>query len=253
MADLRPTTTELDEGLRALAAELAIPSTPTLGPAVSSRLLADRAAGVRRPLARRALWTPRRALVLATIGILALLALAAGARFVLGAAEIRVQPGVSPSGPPIGPGALGEPTSVEAVSTAVAFDVQVPLGSPPDAAYLVISDAGADGVLLAWDAGARFPPLPGTPWGLIVMQLEGPSEFLVKNVNAFEDTEEVRFEGGRAYWIHAPHELVVLTNTGDERYRVEGNVLIWEEAGVTFRLETALGRTQALALARSFG
>lgn len=253
MPDRRPSTEELADTLRALARDLEIPRTPSLSPAVASRLLAERAARVRRPLARRALWTPRRTLLLATIGLLGLLALAAGARFVLGAAEIRVQPGTSPSGPPIGPGALGEPATLDAVSAAVGFRVRLPLGAAPDAAFVYASEAGHDGALLAWDAGARFPALPGTPWGLIVMEMEGQDEFVVKNVNAFEDTDEIRLDGRRAFWIHAPHELVVVTDAGDERFAVEGNVLIWEESGITFRMETALGRPDALALARTMG
>ena len=43
----------------------------------------------------------------------------------------------------------------------------------------------------------------------------------------------------------------MVTDHGDERFRVEGNVLIWEEDGVTFRLETSLPLDEALAVAGS--
>ena len=104
----RPMTDErLKAGLAALSGDLALPVTPAFGEAVTARLTLERAAGARPRLPSRALWSRRRVLVLATIGLLAALALAAAARLAIGTIEIRVQPGVtpSPSLAPVEPGA----------------------------------------------------------------------------------------------------------------------------------------------------
>jgi hypothetical protein len=248
----RPTIAELEMALRALGPELEVPPTPSLAPAVASRLLADRAAGGRSAFPRRALWTRRTKLVVAVVATLALLAVAAGARFVIGAAEVRVQPGVSSSGPPLAPPELGDQVALDELSMAVGFAIELPAGRAPDAAYAV--DAGTGAALLAWKADDRSPRLPGTPWGLVLMEIAGTEqEILVKTVNAFEDTDEVRLDGAPAYWIHAPHELEVITDSGEERFHIEGNVLIWERGGITYRLETPLDLAATKEIAGSIG
>lgn len=238
--------------LREAARTLELPPTPALVGAVQARLMAESAAGRRPPLPGRALWTPRRALALATVAVLALLALAAAGRLVLGAAEIRVQPGVSPTGPPLRPPELGEPVPLEDLSTRVGFPVALPEGPPPDAGYAIETDWGSLGALLVWRAQDEAERLPGTPWARILMQLETDRAIALKSVGAFEDVREVRVEGRRAYWIDAPHTLVIRTATGEERLSVQGNVLIWVERGITFRLETTLELGPAVAMADSF-
>jgi hypothetical protein len=241
----------VERALSELAAEVRLPTTPDVAGGVTSRLLAQRAEGVRPPLPGRALWTPRTRLVAATLVVLALLAVAAGVRYAIGAAEIRVVPEAAPSGPPVAPSSLGDPVPLAAVEEAVGFDVAIPAGRAPDAAY--VSDALDRAAILAWRADERSPELPGTPWGLVVVELaRGDDEVLVKEVQAFDDTEEVELDGEPAFWIDAPHELLVVTEDGAERFRVDGNVLIWEAGGITYRLETPLGLAEALEVAASF-
>ena len=76
-------------------------------------------------------------------------------------------------------------------------------------------------------------------------------EIVTKDVDRFDALDEIRVRGGRAFWIDAPHRLVVTTSSGTETFSVRGNVLIWSEGGTTFRLESALGRAAAVALAES--
>lgn len=253
MRDPNASPTELEAVLARLAGEIDVPVAHPLGDRVVSRLLADRASATSRPLPRRALWTPRTRLVLATVLVLALLAIAAGARFVIGAVEIRVVPNGEPattSSPPIDPAQLGRPVELARLDAVAGFHVAIPAGPPPDVAY--VSASGDRAVVLAWLPDDRSPALPGTPWGLVVVEIPGPSdELLVKQVSAFEDTDEIAFAGGRAFWIHAPHDLLVVTGGGDERFRVEGNVLVWERDGVTYRLETPLELEDARGIARS--
>ena len=43
----------------------------------------------------------------------------------------------------------------------------------------------------------------------------------------------------------------MLTAEGTETFLIRANVLIWAEDGVTYRLETTLGLTEAIALAET--
>jgi hypothetical protein len=255
MPERRPSIADVERALATLGLDVDVPDGSPFAGRVASRLVADRAAAASPPLPRRALWTPRTRLVLATLAVLAVLAVAATARLVIGAVEIRVVPTPSSSPPtatgaPLVPGDLGAQVALADLDEAVGFHVWIPAGRPPDAAYVSASRDGT--ALLAWRPDDRSPALPGTPWGLILVELPEPAdELLVKEVNAFEDTDEITLDGDRAFWIHAPHDLLVITDAGDTRFHVDGNVLVWERDGVTFRLETPLGLEAARAVAGS--
>ena len=63
--------------------------------------------------------------------------------------------------------------------------------------------------------------------------------------------QETQVNGRYAVWVQGPY-LVRLTN-GDYNFRrtVEGNTLIWEENGITYRLETNLSLEEAVKIAES--
>lgn len=250
----RPMTKEqVARALTVLSSELAYPATPSMTSAVTARLENERAAGARPAFPRRALWSRRRVLVLATIGLLAALALAAAARFAIGAIEIRVQPGVTPSAslPPVQPDALGDPVPAGEAFALAGFEPSLPSGPAPDEAYVVDSLFGDPGLLMAWRPSATYPALPGTDWGLVLMAFQGDEETVVKTVQAFEDVHEASVNGASASWIPVPHVLQIETERGSRTFSVRGNVLIWEVDGITYRLETSLDRASALEIARS--
>ena len=205
----------------------------------SARLETERATGIRPVLPRRALWSRRRVLVLATVGLLAALALAAAARFAIGSIEIRVQPGVTPSAtlPPVTPGALGEPVPAEEAVALAGFEPSLPSGPPPDEVYVVDSPFGDPGLVYAWRPSATYPALPGTEWGLVLIAFQGDDETVVKSVQAFEDVHAASVDGATAVWIPVPHVLMIETERGTETFSVRGNVLIWEVDGITYRLK----------------
>jgi len=250
MADMRTPEDTLAVALRDAGRDLAYPPTPPISQGVVARLEAEREGRIRPRFPAVSLWSRRRVLAFVAVGLIGLLALAFAARLVIGAAEIRVQPGVTPSGPPLGPGALGDPVPVDRVEQQVGFTLRVPAGPPPDEAYVFVS-AGGDGALLAWEASDRYPSLPGTPWGLILVELRTDQGTLVKDVGGFEDVQEVGVGGRAAFWLEARHELHVITDEGSETFRVDGNVLIWTQGAVTYRLETSLDLPEAVALAES--
>ena len=250
----RPMTTEqVTRALTVLSSELAYPVTPSMRSAVTARLENERAAGARPAFPRRALWSRRRVLVLATIGLLAALALAAAARFAIGAIEIRVQPGVTPSAslPPVEPDALGDPVPAREAFARAGFEASLPAGPAPDEAYVVDTLFGDRGLLLAWRPSATYPTLPGTDWGLVLMAFQGDEGTVVKTVQAFEDVHEASVNGASASWIPVPHVLEIETERGSRTFSVRGNVLIWQVDGITYRLETSLDRASALEIARS--
>jgi hypothetical protein len=206
-------------------------------------------------IARRALWSRRRVLVLATIGLLAALALAAAARFAIGAIEIRVQLGVTPSAslPPVEPDALGDPVPIQEAIAIAGFEPSLPAGPVPDETYLVDSVFGDPALLLGWRPSTLYPALPGTEWGLVLMAFQGDEETVVKTVQAFEDVHPASVNGAAASWIPVPHVLEIQTERGSRTFSVRGHVLIWQVGDVTYRLETSLDRASAIRLAESAG
>jgi hypothetical protein len=253
MGDRRMTNEQVAAALTALGPELDYPPTPSLRDAVLVRLETEQATGARPVLPRRALWSRRRVLVLAMVGLLAALALAAAARFAIGAIEIRAQPGVTPSAslPPVTPGALGDPLPEEEAVALAGFEPSLPSGPAPDEVYVVDSPFGDPALLYAWGPSATYPALPGTEWGLVLIALQGDDETVVKSVQEFEDVHDASVNGARAVWIPVPHVLTVDTDDGTKTFSVRGNVLIWEVDGITYRLETSLDRASTLEVARS--
>jgi len=250
MPETRMPEDTLARALRDAGRDLAYPPTPPISHGIVARLEADRDRRARPRFPVVTLWSRRRLLAVVAVGIIGLLALAFAARLVIGAAEIRVQPGVTPSGPPLGPDALGDPIPVERVERDVRFPLGVPAGPPPDHAYIFVS-GGGKGALLAWETSERYPSLPGTPWGLILVELRTDQGTLVKDVGGFDDIREVRVNGRASFWIDDPHQLHVITDVGSETFRVGGNVLIWSRGDVTYRLETSLALPEAISLAES--
>jgi hypothetical protein len=250
MAEMRMPEDTLAVALRDAGRDLAYPPTPPISQGVVARLEAERDRRERPRFPAVTLWSRRRVFALVAVGVIGLLALAFAARLVIGAVEIRVQPGVSPSAPPLGPDALGDPAAVERVEREIRFALGLPAGPPPDEAYVFVA-AGGDGALLAWDASDRYPSLPGTPWGLILVELRTDEGGLVKDVGGFDDIREVRVDDRAAFWLDAPHQLHVITNEGSKTFRVDSNVLIWTRGAVTYRMETSLELPEATALAES--
>ena len=253
MTDRPMTDDRLEAALATMGGELAFPATPAFGEAVTARLTSEREAGTRPRLPSRALWSRRRVLVLATIGLLAALALAAAARLAVGTIEFRVQPGVTPSPalPPVQPDVLGDPLPAREAVALAGFEPALPSGPPPDEVYVVDSPFGDPGLIYAWRPSASYPTLPGTEWGLVLIAFQGDDETVVKTVQRFEDLHDATVNSERAWWIPVPHVLEIETDAGFETFSVRGNVLIWEVADVTYRLETTLDRASAIALAES--
>ena len=85
--------------------------------------------------------------------------------------------------------------------------------------------------------------------GLLLFEFkngEGP-EILKKAAVGTTDVENVDVEGEPGIWIGGRHALYLPGGPP----QASGHALIWQHGGLTLRLEAAVGREQALAIARS--
>ena len=152
------------------------------------------------------------------------------------------------------PGDLGQATGLEDAQDAAGFAIDLPAGPPPDEVYVVETPSGQPGIVVAWLPGAPYPTIVGTKWSLVLMAFPGEADVGLKTVDRFDDVKEAMVDGRRAFWITVPHVISFETEDGTRGpYEVLGNVLIWDTGtGISYRLETQLGRAEAIALAETF-
>jgi len=252
----------LGRALTSLSDQVAWPPPPDVAPQVV-RIIRERE---RHPsLARPRLSLPsrRRTLVLVIAGLLLVAGAAIAAKLVidLGALTVELIPGRPTDLPslPSGGADLGRPVTLEEAAEIAGFTPFVPgaLG-PPDRVWVDEAIASFETseqtvrVVMAWRPDADLPPIPGTRWGAVLMEFHGNVEMATKIVYA--ETGSLRgaiVDGRSALWTTGRHELDLLGPDGLRRYVVTGNVLVWDEAGLVARLETALGKHAAVEIAGS--
>src|SRR5512132_2249882 len=261
---------ELDATLADLGERLAYPRPTRLADAVRARL--------REPRVGRwwdALRSPRYACapVFATLAAPALVIVLAGPGARAAASDFlhawgidifrtpaNATPAVSPS-PRSGPGRL---TTLDDARLRADFTVRVPtdprLGTP-DEVYRDRADAtGArQRISLVYGQRAGIPISHEPGVSVLVVEFRGGfDENLTGGKGVGPDTkiESLSVNGGRGLWLEgAPHLFFYRDPSGiiqPETLRLAGNTLIWEQDGVTFRLEAQVSREDALRIAASF-
>jgi hypothetical protein len=219
------------------------PPTPALAAEVRAQLEA-------RPQVRRGV-RPAMGLIAAlliALGALAVPSVRASVRELvrIGAVRIDLAPGM-PSPPAAAasfPDLAGE-TTLAAAREMLEFPILLPthppeLG-PPDRVYL--QDHGGAVLILIWEG-------PGAP-GQIALSLHilGPGAQASKGPVVELARSEVN--GQPALWTQGPYVLKYGESSYDARHLVEGNVLVWEADGVTYRLESDLPLQGAVRVAES--
>jgi hypothetical protein len=256
------TDEELGASLSLLSEALAWPEAPSLALSVSRRIAETESVPMHRR-ERLSLPSRRRTVVIVLAAVLALATAAAAAKLVidLGAVTIRVVP-TAPSTTPthaLGPKDLGTPVSLNEAASLAGFRPSVPavLG-PPSLTWVMQTppDFGAEGVravVMAWSPRSNLPSVQGAPWGAVLMEFHGDAAIASKVLWAGSGRLQPATVGSKqAYFVTGPHELDLLSPEGAlQRFLVKGNVLLWNDGNITWRLETGLPEADAVRIAES--
>jgi hypothetical protein len=243
----------LDDRLLELGRSIAFPATPPLAALVADRLRQPpRRFGLLRPISRGM------ALALAATVLLVGVVTAFG----LGLGGLRLTFGpVSFSPIPsllAGPG-LGQPTSLADARGGVTFPLRVPalaeLGDP-DLVYLADPPAGG-AVTLLYGERDGFAADPTTGIALIVTQFRadiGP-ELFEKLIDSGVSVTSASVHGHAAWWVAGGDHFFFYVDANGVRVestlRLAEDTLIWEEDGVTHRVEGAPSLADAVRVAES--
>jgi hypothetical protein len=281
----------LEAALRALSSDIAWPTVAPVtggvatGPDLATRVRVRLASGERRR--SRAWWSfggrpVRRSLVLALIALLLLAVVAAavglglpGLRITFGeppasllpspsasanaTANASRSPTPSPTLPSV-PGMnlrLGRQVALDEVETLTGVPVRLPTDErpgPPDSVW--VDASRFDQVAYVWAAGPELPESLEPGVGLILMRFDGQTdrEFYEKALNSGTTLVRVDVDGHDGYWISGdPHFFFYRRGEDyvDDGRRWVGDALIWYDGTATYRIESALGRDETIALAES--
>jgi len=260
------TDSELEGTLRGLAAHLEVPSDPDLTAGVMRRISGEPGASS----SRLRVWSGRTKLLLVGAGLVlaALLVSFAppvrtAAAAVLDFVGIEIRPsdeGAAPPAPsPPTNAELGRAVPVADVSQEAGFVVPQPRTGeigPPDEAYVM--DGGDHQVVsLVWRRDKDIPVSSASDAALILSVFRG-------GPTRVEYLEKILFQGARAHrvqvnqnpgvFVDGPQTVVYLSSdreVEEEQSRLSGNSLIWQQGGLTLRLESALGQGASVEVAAS--
>lgn len=279
---------ELESALRGLVPEIDWPATgpdrgPDLATTVRTRVESmsvparDRWAGLRSVWSGgRSTRPARRALVLALMTLLAVAAIAGavglglpGLRIILGEPPPGAVPSVAPAtrspgspGPQILGGSmrLGEaldPADAATLDDRAGFHVAVPADpdlGPPETAW--IDDDKGGQVTLLWPTGPELPATLEPDVGLLLSQFRGAIDtgLFNKLIDGGTVVAPLEVAGQGGYWLSGdPHVLFWEGSDGfvDDDRRWVGDVLVWSDGPITYRLETSLSRAEAIRIAET--
>jgi RNA polymerase sigma-70 factor (ECF subfamily) len=153
---------------------------------------------------------------------------------------------------------LGQSTTLTAARKSVTFDVVVPamLGEP-DEVYVLSSPPGGQ-VALVYAARDGIPFANTTGVGVLLTEFQATIQSggpILKGLPPGSRLEDVTVNGAHGYWIDGdPHVFFFQDTAGhtqSETTRLAANVVLWEHGPLTLRLESALDRDAAVALASS--
>jgi hypothetical protein len=264
MADRRsPPPHALDDlalgaALAELGASLQFPPTPALAVAVGvgirSEPVARRTSSLGRPL--------RRSLALGVAAALLLAGLAAAIGFALGG--LRITFGGPPPGSPLPDAvvidrAFGDRVALDQVANRLGFAALAPtlpeLGAP-DHAYVAEPPTGG-ALALIWGDRPGMPVDPASGIGIVLTEFRadiGPEVF-EKLVNSGVSVQSTTVNGGAGYWIEGGEHFFFYRDASgrvvNSTLRLVGSALVWEQAGLTLRIEGAPSLEDARRIAES--
>lgn len=241
----------IEDRLTDLASRLEWPDDADLAPTVTRRLQEP------SPGSRRTVLLGVAATVVSLV--VAITLIPAGRQAVadlLGVAGIEIELG-SEATPQGGTLDLGDPVSLAEARDAAPFPLLLPahpdLGEP-DTVHL--DGEEPVGVTLAWLGDDELPAAGDSGIALTHTQFRSDGQVLIqKDLGSDTSLVQVRVRNRDGRWIEgAPHEVEVQGGDGTSslwEVRLGANVLIWEEDGVTHRIETTLNLEDTLEIADS--
>ena len=256
---------ELEQQLTALAAELDWPPTPSLAPAIRSRIAA-------RVVRLRAHWYQSRwalaaaALVIASAALVAYQpsreAIASWVNVHVFFQRVPVLPTPSPQPPgPLGQRlGLGGRTTLAGAQKQLTWQITLPAAlGQPDEVYLQLPPTGPTQgeVTLVYSTRPGIPLAGETGVAVLVTEARGSVNegFFGKMLGPDTTLEPVAVAGHQGFWIAgAPHVFLFTDVNGivrDETMRLATNTLILDEGGTVVRIEGNLTKAQAIAIATS--
>lgn len=168
----------------------------------------------------------------------------------------------SPAATPAGLGGglqLGKRVSLGEAQAGVGYAIlapSLPDLAPPDEVWLSQNVPGGQ-VAFVYAVRPGLPQAAQTGLGMLVTEFRGDIEpnLFGKLIPPGTRLEPVTVNGGRGWWIEGnPHAFFYRNANGqvhDEQLRLAGNTLLWEQNGLTLRLESALSKDEALRIAES--
>ena len=152
----------------------------------------------------------------------------------------------------------GERVTLDEARRRVHFTIRIPaeLGAPDD--VFVETSGTTERVTLAYRERAGIPQSQQIGVAALVGEFRGTLEEVLLGKAAGPGTkiEPVSISGARGFWLEGePHLFFYREPTGEARQdtlRLAGNTLVWEQDGVTMRLEAQVTKEQALRIAGTF-
>jgi uncharacterized protein DUF4367 len=152
---------------------------------------------------------------------------------------------------------LGEAVTLQEAESRADFDVRVPtsddLADPDRVFFDPIIGNGQVSLIYAPRDG--LPATPNDRVGLLVLQFRGSIEGdYYKKLVADNFVEEVVVVADPGFWVEGPHILQYRDENGtigSAAQRLVGHTLLWQHGGVTYRIESALSKDEAIEIAES--
>lgn len=121
----------------------------------------------------------------------------------------------------------------------------------PDAVYEVRAPYGTR-LALVYDARAGLPALGGSNAGMVLTESQGDLQSTYLRSNAEKRLlEETEVGNRRGYWNSSSRVNWLPGSNSGASSRPMGSVLLWEQDGVSLRLESNLGKNEAIGIAES--
>jgi hypothetical protein len=254
---------DLETRLFALGRELDFPPTPDFVPAVRARSSTDRPAN--RPRSWRIALAAAAAIAVTVAALVAIPSTRdaiAGFFHLKGLIIQRVPTNPTPT-PSRGKSSigerldLGEQVTLDHAQASLPYQIVIPpsLGTP-DLVYL-IAPPSTQAVALVYLPRPTLPQAAQTGVGALVIEFRGQvqQDLFTKMLGPDATLENVMVNNNPGYWIGgAPHGFFFIDPQGivrEDTFRLAGNTLIWDQGGLTIRIESGLSKADVLQLAAS--